>query len=79
MPHLIEAATSGRAKCRGCGGTIENQTPRFGERIANPFGRGDATLWFSTPAEELVPAFAEVGENRCSCGSSSGRDPNAEK
>ena len=46
MPHLIEAATSGRAKCRGCGGTIENHTLRFGERIANPFGGGEATLWF---------------------------------
>ena len=46
MPHLIEAATSGRAKCRGCGGPIGDQTLRFGERIANPFGGGEATLWF---------------------------------
>jgi Poly(ADP-ribose) polymerase and DNA-Ligase Zn-finger region len=46
MPHVIEAATSGRAKCRGCGGTIQQGTLRFGERIANPFGGGEATLWF---------------------------------
>lgn len=46
MPHLIEAATSGRSKCRGCGRAIEQRTLRFGERIANPFGGGEATLWF---------------------------------
>ena len=46
MPHVIEAATSGRAKCRGCGGTIQQGTLRFGERIANPFGGGEVTLWF---------------------------------
>ena len=46
MPHVIEAATTGRSKCRGCGGTIAQRTLRFGERIANPFGGGEATLWF---------------------------------
>lgn len=46
MPHVIEAATTGRAKCRGCGAMIAQQTLRFGERISNPFGGGEATLWF---------------------------------
>ena len=46
MPHLIEAATSGRSKCRGCGAAIAQHALRFGERIANPFGGGEATLWY---------------------------------
>ena len=46
MPHVIEPATSGRAKCRGCGGKIEKDELRFGERAPNPFGDGEATYWF---------------------------------
>lgn len=46
MSHVIEPATSGRAKCRGCGGKIEQDELRFGERAPNPFGEGDATYWF---------------------------------
>jgi hypothetical protein len=46
MPHVFEPATSGRAKCRGCGQPIPRGELRFGERIPNPFGEGEATLWF---------------------------------
>jgi hypothetical protein len=46
MPHVFETAPSGRAKCRGCGGTIEKGQLRFGERLPNPFGEGEMTLWF---------------------------------
>ena len=46
MPHLFEVAPTGRAKCRGCGLTIEKGAVRFGEHIPNPFGEGEATLWF---------------------------------
>ena len=46
MPHVFEIAPTGRAKCRGCNQLIERGTLRFGERIANPFGEGEATLWF---------------------------------
>ena len=48
MAHLIEQATSGRAKCRGCGGAIAVGEWRFGERLPNPFAEGDAlmTHWF---------------------------------
>ena len=46
MPHVFEAATSGRAKCRGCGRTIARGELRFGERLPNPFGDGEMTLWF---------------------------------
>jgi len=48
MPNLLEPASSGRAKCRGCGGRIAAGELRFGERLPNPFGEGDAemTHWF---------------------------------
>lgn len=46
MDHVIEPATSGRAKCRGCGQKIEKDELRFGERAPNPFGDGEATYWF---------------------------------
>jgi len=48
MPHVIEAATSGRAKCRGCGRPIAAGELRFGERLPNPFTDDDSemTHWF---------------------------------
>ena len=46
MPHVFEAAPTGRAKCRGCGRPIEKGDLRFGERLPNPFGEGEMTLWF---------------------------------
>lgn len=47
MAHTIEPASSGRAKCRGCGKPIAKGELRFGERLPNPFAdEGDMTLWF---------------------------------
>lgn len=46
MPHLIEPAATGRAKCRGCGETIAAGVLRFGETVPNAFGEGEATHWF---------------------------------
>jgi hypothetical protein len=46
MPHLIEAAPTGRAKCRGCGGKIDAGALRFGEALPNPFAEGETTHWF---------------------------------
>jgi hypothetical protein len=46
MSHVIEQASTGRAKCRGCGQAIARGELRFGERIPNPFAEGEATLWF---------------------------------
>ena len=46
MPHVIEPATSGRAKCRGCAQPIALGVLRFGERIPNAFAEGETTLWF---------------------------------
>lgn len=46
MPHVLEPAASGRAKCRGCARSIEQGALRFGERQPNAFGEGEMTLWF---------------------------------
>lgn len=46
MPHVIELAASGRAKCRGCGGRIEKGELRFGENRPNAYADGEMTLWF---------------------------------
>lgn len=46
IPHVIEPATSGRAKCRACATKIEKGTLRFGERVDNPYGDGLASFWF---------------------------------
>ncbi|CAN5353730.1 hypothetical protein BH24PSE2_BH24PSE2_20000 [soil metagenome] len=49
MPHVIEHASSGRAKCRGCDTKIGKGELRFGERQPNAFGEGEMTLWFHLP------------------------------
>jgi len=46
MAHVIETASTGRAKCRGCGGKIAAGELRFGERLPNPFAEGETTHWF---------------------------------
>jgi hypothetical protein len=46
MSHVFENAPTGRARCRGCGLGIERGALRFGEQVPNPFGSGEATLWF---------------------------------
>jgi hypothetical protein len=46
MPHLIEEAPTGRAKCRGCGARIDAGALRFGEALPNPFAEGETTHWF---------------------------------
>lgn len=45
--HTIEPASSGRAKCRGCGKAIAKGELRLGERLPNPFADDSLmTLWF---------------------------------
>lgn len=46
MPHAIEIAPTGRAKCRACEQKIDKGELRFGERLPNVFGEGEMTLWF---------------------------------
>jgi len=46
MPHVIEAASSGRAKCKACQQKIEKGALRFGAKVPNPFGDGEATHYY---------------------------------
>jgi hypothetical protein len=63
MPHIIERAVSGRAKCRGCGARIAAAELRFGERVPNAYGdEGDeTTLWYHVRCAALTrpEAFLE--------------------
>lgn len=49
MLHVIEKASSARAKCRACDRKIAKDELRFGERQPNAFGEGEMTLWFHLP------------------------------
>lgn len=52
MPHVVERAPTGRAKCRGCGRPIAAGDRRFGERLPNPFADAEGaemTHWFHLP------------------------------
>jgi hypothetical protein len=49
VAHVIEPASSGRAKCRSCDQPIAKGDLRFGERQPNAFGEGEMTLWFHLP------------------------------
>jgi hypothetical protein len=64
MPHVIERASSGRAKCRGCGTKIAAGEWRFGESLPNPFDDkgGEMTHWFHVPcaAYRRPEPFLEV-------------------
>jgi len=68
MPSAFEVAPSGRAKCRGCRGAIAKDTLRFGERMENPFGDGEMTLWFHPACgalyrpEAFLETLARTGE-----------------
>jgi hypothetical protein len=68
MPHVFEAAASGRSKCRGCGQALQRGELRFGERLPNPFGDGEMTLWFHPLCaaykrpEPILEALAAAGE-----------------
>jgi hypothetical protein len=74
VAHIIEPATSGRAKCRSCDRPIAKGELRFGERQPNAFGDGEKTLWFHQPcgaysrpepfleAQSAAPAEAQQTE-----------------
>ena len=69
MPHVFEAAPTGRAKCRGCGQPIARGDLRFGERLPNPFADGETTLWFHPLCaaykrpESVLKALGEAAES----------------
>ncbi len=49
MPHVIERATTGRAKCRVCGASIPKDSVRVGEAVPNLFADtegAEAIHWY---------------------------------
>lgn len=64
MPHVIEKAPTGRAKCRGCGEKIAGGELRFGESLPNPFAEGETLHWFhpECAAMKRPEAFLEAAE-----------------
>jgi hypothetical protein len=66
MPHKIEVASTGRARCRGCKEAIAKGEPRFAEEFQNPYSEDGGTsfrYWHLTCAarglaNELAPALA---------------------
>ena len=49
MPHVVEQASTGRAKCRGCGAAIAKGAWRIGEAVPNMFADGEnaeARHWY---------------------------------
>jgi hypothetical protein len=66
MAHVLEPATSGRSMCRGCARPIGRGELRFGERLPNPYGQGEMTLWFHPACaafrrpEPLLQALGEA-------------------
>ena len=76
MSHVIEPATSSRAKCRGCGLPIAKDELRFGERQPNAFGDGEMTLWLHPrcAAFKRPEPFLEALEAEEGLGASAGLD-----
>jgi hypothetical protein len=68
VAHVIEPAASGRAKCRACDRAIAKGQLRFGERVPNPYGDGEATYWFHLRCaafkrpEPVLEALADAAE-----------------
>jgi hypothetical protein len=54
VPDSIQAAPTGRAKCRGCGNAIAKGELRFGESGPNSYGEGEATSWFHLACSALM-------------------------
>jgi hypothetical protein len=54
VPDSIQAAPTGRAKCRGCGNAITKGELRFGETGPNTYGEGEATSWFHVACAALM-------------------------
>jgi hypothetical protein len=54
VADVIEAASSGRAKCRGCARAIAKGAFRFGESLPNPYAEGEALYWFHVDCAALM-------------------------
>src|SRR5688500_15347748 len=68
VPDSIQAAPTGRAKCRGCGEVIAKGELRFGETGPNSYGEGESTSWFhlvcgaSMRCERFLPALEATSD-----------------
>lgn len=64
MPHIIEPAKSGRARCRKCKQAIAKGELRFGEEVVNAFSDGGEMTFqwhhVTCAAERRPEAFAEA-------------------
>lgn len=64
MADVIQPASSGRSKCRGCGRAIAAAELRFGESLPNAYAEGEALYWFHLACaacmrpEKLLPALS---------------------
>ncbi len=68
VPDSIQAAPTGRAKCRGCGRAIGKGELRFGETGPSSYGEGETTSWFHLSCcalmrpEKLLPVLEQQVE-----------------
>lgn len=62
MPHQIETAPSGRAKCRHCKLALEKGSLRFGESVPHVYGENEAFHWYHPlcGAERRPEAFLDA-------------------
>ena len=76
MPHLLDRAPTGRAKCRGCGQAIAKGSLRMGEAVPNPYADtegAEAMHWYHPtcaaykrpePFLQVVEASSELVADR---------------
>lgn len=86
MPHRIEVAPSGRAKCRACKRAIGKGELRLGVAVPNAFGEGDSLHWFhllcgsERRSKELLEALDGPPESLAEAeGSPSAEEPSADE
>ncbi len=69
VPDVIQRASSGRAKCRGCSQPIAKGELRFGESLSNAYAEGEALYWFhlycasAMRSEKFLPALEQSSES----------------
>jgi len=61
MPHRVEIAPSGRAKCRACTRSLTKDSQRFAEAAPNPVAEGETSHFYHLrcAAERRPEAFLE--------------------
>lgn len=59
-PYIIEAARSGRAKCKGCRKAIPKDDLRLGVLVEGPYGLGHMWYHLNCAAKRLFPKLEEA-------------------